>query len=284
MQESFSEEHHMNASSLLSHATVTPVSSAGSFTDSSSAEELDSMNSIETNGTGQFIDINSGIPETPRKYTRKQSIPLRSARENDGPRSIIVGVPYPQFNFAIFNSATGPAVSMPAHMHNICGGRRVPWTPEAVRQPFKFVVTHAGIQPYQDIEEEASDLLALSKKSPLPCQTPVATTPHKRPLAGAESEEDGPGSAVVRRLRHGNPLNVSNMEMADQISREEVQICRYVRIPPKAYLNAKTILVEHGSKHGFFKKSAAQKLLHIDVNKTGKLYDYFTAMEWLPIQ
>ena len=71
------------------------------------------------------------------------------------------------------------------------------------------------------------------------------------------------------------------MENVDDLNEEEFHICSVLRIFPAQYIKAKEVMLAEFKTRGFFKKSAAQKMLRMDVNKTGKLYDYFSEMGWL---
>ena len=65
------------------------------------------------------------------------------------------------------------------------------------------------------------------------------------------------------------------MENIDDLEEEEFHICSVLRIFPAQFLKAKEVMTAEAKARGYFKKSAAQKMLRMDVNKTGKLYDYF---------
>ncbi len=67
----------------------------------------------------------------------------------------------------------------------------------------------------------------------------------------------------------------------DDLTPEEVQSCSILRITPLQYLKVKETLLNHSKTKGFFRKREAQKICRIDVNKTGKIYDWFVALGWL---
>ncbi|OIR59086.1 MAG: uncharacterized protein A8A55_0147 [Amphiamblys sp. WSBS2006] len=80
--------------------------------------------------------------------------------------------------------------------------------------------------------------------------------------------------AKKRKLgKQGYPLDISRMQGVDTIDDEEYEVCSVLRLPPTKYREVSGILIEHG-KNGPYNKSRAQKLLSIDVNKTGQLFDY----------
>lgn len=83
--------------------------------------------------------------------------------------------------------------------------------------------------------------------------------------------------------RAGMPLDISAAPGASLLDENEFEVCSGLRLYPLQYFQARDTLVGNWRVRGFYKKSAAQKMLHIDVNKTGKLYDYFVSRNWMPV-
>lgn len=84
--------------------------------------------------------------------------------------------------------------------------------------------------------------------------------------------------------RHGStPMDISNCPGVRLLTEDEYIACSLLRIRPALYFHARNTLL-HNYYHsvGYFRKSAAQKMLRIDVNKTGKLYDFLVRQHWLP--
>ena len=84
--------------------------------------------------------------------------------------------------------------------------------------------------------------------------------------------------------RHGStPMDISSCPGVRLLTEEEYIACSLLRIRPALYFHARNTLL-HNFHHsvGYFRKSAAQKMLRIDVNKTGKLYDFLVRQNWLP--
>jgi hypothetical protein len=84
--------------------------------------------------------------------------------------------------------------------------------------------------------------------------------------------------------RHGStPMDISTCPGVKLLSEEEYTACSLLRIRPALFFHARSTLL-HNFHHsvGYFRKSAAQKMLRIDVNKTGKLYDFLVKQNWLP--
>ena len=91
-----------------------------------------------------------------------------------------------------------------------------------------------------------------------------------------------PSSSLIKKAKKSKPLDISKEPGVELLDEEEYTLCTTLRITPSTYFEGKEALVSHGQIKGFYKKSAAQRLMHIDVNKTGKLYDFFFARGWLP--
>jgi len=82
--------------------------------------------------------------------------------------------------------------------------------------------------------------------------------------------------------RPGAPIDVTFFPGSDLLTDEEFEVCCVLRLTPQQYFASRKTLVENHRRIGFYRKSAAQKMLKIDVNKTGKLYDFFQENRWLP--
>jgi hypothetical protein len=80
----------------------------------------------------------------------------------------------------------------------------------------------------------------------------------------------------------GTPLDISQSPGASLLDEPEFELCSLLRLQPLQYFQSRDTLLRNYRERGFYKKSAAQKMLHIDVNKTGRLYDFFVKMVWMP--
>lgn len=77
-------------------------------------------------------------------------------------------------------------------------------------------------------------------------------------------------------------LDVSGSEAYELLSPQEQILCSNLRILPRAYLVIKeTLISEFQKSGGSLKKRGARGLVKIDVNKTGKVWDFFVSMGWL---
>ncbi|KAJ3033778.1 Transcriptional adapter ada2 [Rhizophlyctis rosea] len=64
---------------------------------------------------------------------------------------------------------------------------------------------------------------------------------------------------------------------------DEVAACSTLRLMPEVYLKMKDTLLTARRERGPIKKREAQKMLRVDVNKTGKIYDWFVGLGWLDV-
>lgn len=81
--------------------------------------------------------------------------------------------------------------------------------------------------------------------------------------------------------RASQPLNISNADGVELLSEKERHICSILRLLPRLYLNIKDVLIREYLKYGGLKRAQARAAIKIDVNKTSKLYDFFTSAGWI---
>lgn len=79
----------------------------------------------------------------------------------------------------------------------------------------------------------------------------------------------------------GTPLDISNTEGRDLLSPREQELCCHLRLAPRVYLTIKDNLLSEYHKHGNLKRAKARQMVKIDVNKTGKVYDFFVLSGWI---
>jgi transcriptional adapter 2-alpha len=79
-----------------------------------------------------------------------------------------------------------------------------------------------------------------------------------------------------------NPLDISKAADVELLSPQEQILCSQVRILPKPYLAIKeTLFRELLRTGGVLKKKTARELIKIDVNKTGRIYEFFQNQKWI---
>ncbi|PJF18352.1 hypothetical protein PSACC_01841 [Paramicrosporidium saccamoebae] len=120
-------------------------------------------------------------------------------------------------------------------------------------------------------------------RSPAPMGEPL---PEDSAEAGVSERRIWYEAVLHRRRsgpsRAGMPLDITMAPGSSLLDESEFETCSTLRLYPLQYFQSRETLLKNYHQRGFYKKSAAQKMLHIDVNKTGKLYDYFVSRGWMP--
>ncbi|KAF9427088.1 Transcriptional adapter ada2 [Podila epigama] len=78
-----------------------------------------------------------------------------------------------------------------------------------------------------------------------------------------------------------NPLNIQNAEGIHLLTAPEQALCSSLRIFPKSYMIIKEELLKEHARLGGLKRRQAREMIKIDVNKTGKIYDFFVEAGWI---
>ncbi|CAG8741256.1 3465_t:CDS:1, partial [Acaulospora morrowiae] len=83
----------------------------------------------------------------------------------------------------------------------------------------------------------------------------------------------------------GQPLSISHLPHFNALHPKEIMVASTLRLTPVQYLTAKNTLVSAAQRYVQrslpFRKSDAQKLLRIDVNKASKLWEFFQQVKWI---
>ncbi|CAI2163674.1 2607_t:CDS:1 [Funneliformis geosporum] len=83
----------------------------------------------------------------------------------------------------------------------------------------------------------------------------------------------------------GQPLSISHLPHYNSLHPKEAIVASTLRLTPVQYLTAKNTLVSSARRYIQkslpFRKSDAQKLLRIDVNKASKLWEFFMQVKWI---
>ncbi|KAI9851086.1 MAG: Transcriptional adapter ada2 [Thelocarpon superellum] len=89
---------------------------------------------------------------------------------------------------------------------------------------------------------------------------------------------------VVQPLPNVQPLKFDDENANDLhlLTKEEQQLCSTLRIYPKPYLVIKEHLMKEAMKQGGnLKRKAAREICKIDVNKCGRIFDFFVHSGWI---
>ncbi|KAH8553504.1 hypothetical protein BGW37DRAFT_485947 [Umbelopsis sp. PMI_123] len=89
----------------------------------------------------------------------------------------------------------------------------------------------------------------------------------------------------IKIVWKGAPLKISHLPMYNKLHSAEANIASTLRLTPVQYIRCKRTLIRAASeyeRHGTpFRKSDAQKLCRVDVNKTSSLWSIFGELGWL---
>ncbi|KAG2186769.1 hypothetical protein INT44_002995 [Umbelopsis vinacea] len=89
----------------------------------------------------------------------------------------------------------------------------------------------------------------------------------------------------IKIVWKGAPLKISHLPMYNKLHPTEATIASTLRLTPVQYIRCKRTLIRAASeyeRHGTpFRKSDAQKLCRVDVNKTSSLWSIFGELGWL---
>ncbi|KZF25432.1 SAGA complex subunit Ada2 [Xylona heveae TC161] len=89
---------------------------------------------------------------------------------------------------------------------------------------------------------------------------------------------------VVQPLNNAPPLKLNSENATDfhLLTKEEQELCSVLRIYPKPYLVIKEHLMKEAMKQGGnLKRKAAREICKIDVNKSGKIFEFFVHSGWI---
>ncbi|CAG8438740.1 19294_t:CDS:2 [Rhizophagus irregularis] len=83
----------------------------------------------------------------------------------------------------------------------------------------------------------------------------------------------------------GQPLSILHLPHYNSLHSKEAHVASTLRLTPVQYLTAKHTLISSARRYVQkslpFRKSDAQKLLRIDVNKASKLWEFFMQVKWI---
>ncbi|KAK9761812.1 hypothetical protein K7432_013014 [Basidiobolus ranarum] len=79
----------------------------------------------------------------------------------------------------------------------------------------------------------------------------------------------------------GVPLDISRHPLYSTLLPEEADVASILRLKPDQYLTIKRVILHESRLKAQFRKTDAQRMCRVDVNKTGKVWDWFHDIGWL---
>ncbi|OAD80631.1 hypothetical protein PHYBLDRAFT_61683 [Phycomyces blakesleeanus NRRL 1555(-)] len=146
-----------------------------------------------------------------------------------------------------------------------------------------YTVFHTTPEPQSNLSENFN-----SKYGPsLAKKRPVDKDQHNKPNFHATQpsrSEVLPKKVKIRVTWKGSRLTIDKLPFYDRLHPEEAIIASTLRLTPEQFLRCKRTLVlaayQYTQKGLKFRKSDAQKLCRIDVNKTSALWCVFNRLGW----
>ncbi|WVF66973.1 hypothetical protein IAT40_001716 [Kwoniella sp. CBS 6097] len=113
---------------------------------------------------------------------------------------------------------------------------------------------------------------------------PKSREPTPRVISASTSTHTHGGAGVMGGRKPPAPLNLANAASLDLLSNEEQSLCSSLRVLPKPYLLIKEMYIrENERRHGYLKRRDARKMLKIDVNKSGRIFDFLVSSGMLQL-
>ncbi|KAF2196471.1 transcriptional adapter 2 [Delitschia confertaspora ATCC 74209] len=154
---------------------------------------------------------------------------------------------------------------------------------------FDRLATNRLGKPTPPFETGSAVVALTAPELPLRLQHGLSTPPPDKSNGtngttnGAPNQQFTKSKFVVQPLPNTVPLKF-NENTADLhlLSEEEKEVCSILRIMPKPYLSIKAALMAEALKQGgSIKKKVAKEICKIDVNKGGRLCDFFVHCGWI---
>jgi transcriptional adapter 2-alpha len=78
------------------------------------------------------------------------------------------------------------------------------------------------------------------------------------------------------------PLTPESAPDLHLLTKEEIEVCKLLRLQPKPYLAIKeAILKEAVKSSGALKKKQAREICHLESQKGGRIFEFFVSSGWI---
>ena len=114
--------------------------------------------------------------------------------------------------------------------------------------------------------------------------------PKMNAINGIKSEPNGIATptpkprTIIQPLPGVQPLNLNqeNAPGLQLLTKEEIELCRTLRLQPKPYLAIKEAIVKEAVRvNGMLKKKQVREICHLDSQKGGRIFEFFVASGWV---
>lgn len=126
-----------------------------------------------------------------------------------------------------------------------------------------------------------SDRLTAKHLNRMSVQTTPAPTATLPPAPPSSSISNSSATPKNRTMQQPLPLDLSGCDGVEVLTASEQALCSALRILPRAYLSIKETILRECERRGGLKRRETRDLIRIDVNKLGKVYDFFVSKGWV---
>ncbi|KAI3648619.1 hypothetical protein MP228_006473 [Amoeboaphelidium protococcarum] len=99
--------------------------------------------------------------------------------------------------------------------------------------------------------------------------------------AGGGGGGKSSGKSLSKPQSSSSPFSVTKLDGYELLTLSEQELCEQLRISPKDYMVIKHNILRECERRGGLKLADAQDILRIDVNKIGRVFDFFKCKGWL---
>ncbi|ORX97876.1 hypothetical protein K493DRAFT_11051 [Basidiobolus meristosporus CBS 931.73] len=173
----------------------------------------------------------------------------------------------------------------------------VPPLSEEERMKLGIIKLNAVDSMYREDPQKLFELGDIQGKK----SEPEIQSPHKHPhnthklnsdklkkILDATLEDDIVTPPIDKRVASrskvvwkGVPLDISRHPLYSTLLPEEADVASILRLKPDQYLTIKRVILHESRLKAQFRKTDAQRMCRVDVNKTGKVWDWFHDIGWL---
>lgn len=83
------------------------------------------------------------------------------------------------------------------------------------------------------------------------------------------------------KLKRDTPVDLSLSQGSELLSFEEKRLTSELKLFPQQYISIKDTILRENLRMGYISKATARQMVKIDVNKTGKIYDFLQQSGWI---
>eukprot|EP00698_Gefionella_okellyi_P004390 TRINITY_DN14052_c0_g1_i1.p1 TRINITY_DN14052_c0_g1~~TRINITY_DN14052_c0_g1_i1.p1 ORF type:complete len:592 (+),score=133.18 TRINITY_DN14052_c0_g1_i1:95-1777(+) len=133
-------------------------------------------------------------------------------------------------------------------------------------------------EQWETFKRKKEDLRSKAKSAPGSTIQRAASRGRQAPKVEAPVT---PSFELPKRTRKVSAAVEQAMALQDILSEKERQICSVLRISAQQYVAVKNSMLVESFRVGHLKKTGLRNIVKLDLNKAGKLYDFFVECKWV---